>query len=202
MKMRSEREWWKITSCPKIFDSFVLGLNEKRKWNVYSKDGIVLSERAWKEVKVICDYLYLIDDNDRYSLGWLKDNQLIIIAENLKYIDWITDDIFELTNEQHQKAIYKEGKCVIGYGTYKDFLYEIDFNPATGKNEVEIVGIDVPNVLLGKEIVQQSEKGYVVKDGDDYAFYDTNGELVLDFEYQDMKLFDDHVEATKKIFFD
>lgn len=183
--------------------SCIIGSLDGDTWNVYSKsDGTLLSQKAWKEIKVLYDYLYLIDDNNRYTLGWIKDNQLIILASELKYIDWIKEDTFELTNEKHQKAICVKGDILIDYGRYKDFDYEVNYDSKTGLNHVEITGLKIPRTVRWKNIVQQSEKGYVVKDGDDYAFYDTNGELVLDFEYQDMKLFDDHVEATKRVFFD
>ena len=184
-------------------DFCIIGSLDGDTWKVYSKeDGTLLNQRAWKDIRVINNYLYLIDDNDRYSFGVIKENQLTILASELRYVSWIDEGIFELTNQQHQKAIYKADKCIIDYGVHKDFDYDIEFDPTTGKNKVKIIGIDLPREVRWMNIVQQSEKGYVVKDGDDYAFYDTNGELVLDFEYQDIKLFDDHVEATRKIFFD
>ena len=203
MKKKEKNKASERVKHARIFDSCILGTDDEKAWKVYSKEeGALLDQRAWKEIKVLCDYLYLIDDNDRYSLGRIKENQLIIIAAELKYISWIDEGIFELTNQQHQKAIYKADKCIIDYGVHKDFDYDIEFDPTTGKNKVKIIGIDLPREVRWMNIVQKSEKGYVVKDGDDYAFYDTNGELVLDFEYQDIKLFDDHVEATRKIFFD
>ena len=121
-------------------------------------------------------------------------------SEYTKQINCITEDKFELTNEKHQKAVCVNGEILIEYGRYKDFDYEVDFDSETGLSHVNIIGLKIPRTVRWKNIVQQSEKGYVVKDGDDYAFYDNNGELVLDFEYQEIKLFDDHLEAIKKMY--
>lgn len=202
MKKKEKNKASERVKHARIFDSCILGTDDEKAWKVYSKEeGALLDQRAWKDIKVINHYLYLIDDNDSYSFGVIKENQLTILASELRYVSWIDKEIFELTNQQFQKAVYNKGKCIIEYGEYKDFAYEIEVNSITGESEVKIIGIDIPYALLGMNIVQQSEKGYVVKDGDDHAFYNTNGEMVLDFEYQDIKLFDDHVEATRKIFF-
>jgi len=196
------RKWYDYFERVGWYNSCVLGLNHNQGWGVYNYKGNLLNEKRWQDIRVVYDYLILIDKDGKYSFGHVEDNKLNIIAEDLRNVSYITEDMFELTNEQHQKAVYKKDKYVIEFGTHKDLDYDIEFNPNTGRNKVKIIGLTLPREVRGMNIVQQSEKGYVVKDGEDYAFYDTNGEMVLDFEYQEIKLFDDHVEATKKIFFD
>ena len=196
------RKWYDYFERVGWYNSCVLGLNHNQGWGVYNYKGNLLNEKRWQDIRVVYDYLILIDKDGKYSLGHIKDKKLNIIASDLRYISCITEDKFELTNEQYQKAICVKGEVLIEYGRYKDFDYEVEFDSETGLNHVEIIGLKIPRTVRWKDIVQQSEKGYVVKDGDDYAFYDTNGEMVLDFEYQDIKLLNDHVEATKKVYFD
>lgn len=107
----------------KLFQNALL-IKKNAMWYIYTAEGELMSEEAWKDLHVEENYVIATDQNEQVSLFQIDNSMLSPIIEKVQSIEYIERNFFIVKNYD-MKALYRGKEKILEYGEYEDF--EIDF---------------------------------------------------------------------------